>query len=118
LRRIIGQRELVETGLADEPRLRERQAPRIIDSFLARLDDARDEAERAQAAPGSEPFCGAKVHHGRILTAHERKRVSLGPSGNCEHAELACSQSDFVVDCDFPRRSDHDPVGCRRSSHE
>ena len=70
LRSILGQRELVEIGLPSEARARERRAIAVINSFHAKLDEAREIVEAIGEA-SNEPI----TMKGTAMDAIEKKAV-------------------------------------------
>lgn len=77
LRKIIGQRELVERDLPSDKRTRERLAHGIIDRFIAKIEKAREILAANKDAPSFVLSSAAKAHYAKRLLADDQKRASL-----------------------------------------
>lgn len=76
LREILGQRELVEVGLPSEARAREKIATGIINSFHARLDEARELLAAHGEALKPTLSSAAKEHYRSELLQDDKARAS------------------------------------------
>jgi integrase len=76
LRGIIGHRELVEIGLPSEARAREKRATAVINSFHAKLDEAREVWESLSEASKPTLSSAAKEHYGAELLRDDLARAA------------------------------------------
>lgn len=74
LRGLIGQRELVHVGLPQEAKPREKMAIGIINSFLARIDEAQVVWDSIGEASRPTLSSAAKEHYGAELLADDMER--------------------------------------------
>lgn len=77
LRDIIGARELVESGLPSDAKSRERLALRIINRFLAQIDEAREVFEMQKCGPKPTLAAAAKAHYAERLAEDDQKRAAM-----------------------------------------
>lgn len=76
LRGIIGQRELVEIGLPNEARAREKRATAVINSFHAKLDEAREVWESLGEVSKPTLSSAAKEHYRTELLRDDLARAA------------------------------------------
>lgn len=76
LRGIIGQRELVEIGLPNEARAREKKAVAVINGFHAKLDEAREVWESLGEASKPTLSSAAKEHFSAELLRDDLARAT------------------------------------------
>jgi integrase len=76
LRDILGQRELVEIGLPNEARAREKLAISIINRFHAKIDEAREVWESMGEASKPTLSSAAKLHYKKELIWDDLSRAS------------------------------------------
>lgn len=84
---IIGKTELFETNLPPEPKLRERHAHGIINSFLVQIEEAHEHLEAQKNVPELALSAAAKAHYANTLAADDAKRSSM-PTQQAMVAEL------------------------------
>ncbi len=77
LRAIVGKRELVESGLPDEPRAREREAHKIINRFFTMIEDAEEHLAEAKRDPDRACAQAAQKHYGALLDDDDHKRAAF-----------------------------------------
>ena len=77
LRDIIGVRELVERGLPNDTRQRERLAVGIINGFYARIEEAQEQLASRGDAPAPHLSALAKAHYQSKLTVDAQKRSAM-----------------------------------------
>ncbi|MGJ8605738.1 MAG: hypothetical protein ACSHXH_16600, partial [Marivita sp.] len=77
LRDIIGVRELVERGLPNDTRQRERLAVGIINGFYARIEEAQEQLATRGDAPAPHLSSLAKAHYQSKLSVDSQKRSAM-----------------------------------------
>lgn len=76
LRHIIGRNELVQIGLPDNPRAREKMAIRIVNAFQAQLDEACEVWESLKEASIPTLSTAAKEHFASELSLDDLERAA------------------------------------------
>lgn len=76
LRHIIGRNELVHIGLSDNAKAREKEARRIINSYEAQLDEAREVWEALREASIPTLRSAAKEHYRSELAKDDMERAN------------------------------------------
>jgi len=77
LRTLVGQRELVEIGLPAETRAREKRATAVINSFHAKLDEAREVWAALGEACKPTLSSAAKEHYSAELVKNDLEHATI-----------------------------------------
>jgi hypothetical protein len=84
LRHILGRNELVQIGLPDDAKAREKMAIRIVNAFQAQLDEARDVWESLKEASIPTLSTAAKEHFRSELAFDDLERAAVKRSIDAE----------------------------------
>jgi hypothetical protein len=93
LRHIIGRNELVQIGLPDNAKARERMAVRIVNAFQAQLDEARDVWESLKEASMPTLSTAAKEHFRSYLPSLSDSRGAAQRPPCHPTASIGCRAS-------------------------
>ena len=77
LRDIIGGRELVAKDLPSDAKLREKLAHGIINSFLAKIDEAQEIFDARKNMPSPTLSAAAKGHYASVILLDQEKRATM-----------------------------------------
>lgn len=91
LRSILGQRELVEIGLPSEARAREKRAIAVINSFHAKLDEAREIVDALGEASKPTLSSAAKEHYRSELVRDDLARATAPDATTMEFLSFSRS---------------------------